>query len=212
MNWLAHLFLSEREAHFQLGNVMADALKGRRWEGMDARTAAGIELHYAIDRFTDEHPLFQRSKRRLGERGFLRGVVVDLAFDHFLTRHWERFAPVGHRAFLDTFYAAGTAVAQEFPAKPQAFVHSLVNSDRLGCYGSLAELGDAMERVDRRLSTTMRRRECTARYLANIKDAYEGLEADFLEFFPQLAAFVWRRVDATALTHWRFGDDQNLAR
>lgn len=32
MNWLAHVFLSEQNIDFQIGNFLADPLKGRLWE------------------------------------------------------------------------------------------------------------------------------------------------------------------------------------
>ena len=32
MNWLAHVFLSENNIEHQLGNLLADPLKGRAWE------------------------------------------------------------------------------------------------------------------------------------------------------------------------------------
>ncbi|MEO0796184.1 MAG: hypothetical protein AAFX93_13525 [Verrucomicrobiota bacterium] len=87
MNWLAHIFLSPPNIENQLGNLLADLLKGRTWDDMSEGMRAGIQLHQAIDSFTDSHPCWKNSVRSLGDVGHLRGVVVDLAYDHMLSRN-----------------------------------------------------------------------------------------------------------------------------
>ena len=58
MNYLAHIFLSENDIYFQLGNYLADRLKGRAWEDAHPNIIKGMQTHKIIDKFTDEHPLF----------------------------------------------------------------------------------------------------------------------------------------------------------
>ena len=100
MNWLSHVLLSEQKIDFQLGNYLADPLKGKAWEGASEELKQGIEVHKRIDAYTDNHEIFSQSKNRIREKGLLRGVVVDLTYDYLLTKHWDRFSHTPKEVFL----------------------------------------------------------------------------------------------------------------
>ena len=77
MNWLAHVFLSDKSIDNQLGNLLADPLKGRAFNSATVEFKRGLELHLIIDSFTDSHPIVKDAKRSLTKRGHLKGVVLD---------------------------------------------------------------------------------------------------------------------------------------
>jgi acyl carrier protein phosphodiesterase len=64
MNWLAHIFLSEPNVESRLGNLLGDLVKGKDLEGLNPNLKQGIARHYAIDKFTDSHPVVKISKQR----------------------------------------------------------------------------------------------------------------------------------------------------
>lgn len=72
MNWLAHVFLSELDVDFQMGNFLADPLKGKVWENATLQIKKGMDTHKIIDSYTDSHEITSLSKRRLRERGFIK--------------------------------------------------------------------------------------------------------------------------------------------
>ena len=84
LNWLAHVFLSELNIDFQIGNFLADPLKGRVWENASDEIKKGMQTHKKIDSFTDSHEIISCSKKRLRERGLLKPVIVDLTYDYLL--------------------------------------------------------------------------------------------------------------------------------
>ena len=100
MNWLAHIFLSEKEIDFQLGNLLADPLKGKSWPEANKATQAGIRLHKKIDAYTDSHACVSRSKSRLGKKGYLKPVVIDIVYDHLLHKHWDNYAEESLHDFI----------------------------------------------------------------------------------------------------------------
>ena len=59
MNWLAHTFLSAPNVHFQLGNLLADVVRGPERDAMNEDFGRGAACHKAIDAFTDSHPVVQ---------------------------------------------------------------------------------------------------------------------------------------------------------
>lgn len=53
MNYLAHIFLSGSNRKVQLGNFVGDAVKGSSYKNYPPDIAKGIQLHRAIDDYTD---------------------------------------------------------------------------------------------------------------------------------------------------------------
>ncbi len=85
MNWLAHVFLSELKIDFQIGNYLADPLKGKLWDSTSDDMRRAIKTHITIDSFTDTHKTVSKSKSRLREKGLLKPVIIDLTYDYLLT-------------------------------------------------------------------------------------------------------------------------------
>ena len=190
MNWLAHVFLSDPSIHEQLGNLLTDPLKGKPWSGMDSETRFGMSVHLQIDGFTDSHEVFLQSCQRLGKNGRLRSVVVDLAYDHMLSCNWHHFSDEPLSEFLKRFYESAEDAIELYPEKAQEFIRAIIQSHRLGRYGTLAGVSNSMTWIDKRLSARVIARERTQDYMDKIEAEYEGLRSDFMEFFPKLQDHV----------------------
>src|SRR5262245_63093143 len=105
MNWLAHLFLSEPDPGYRLGNFFANLIKGKARQALPPNLRRGVACHQVIDAFTDFHPFVHRSKRRVGEpHGRYAGILVDVFYDHFLARDWARYADVPLEQFTAEVY------------------------------------------------------------------------------------------------------------
>jgi len=191
MNWVAHVFLSKPCVHFQLGNLIADFVKGRPWLGIHPSTEAGLRMHRTIDAFTDSHPIAQRSQQRLRDKGYLRAVVIDLSYDHMLIKNWSRYGSNSSaRVFLDNFYNEAEQVLDDYPAEINQFVSSIIAADTLGRYAEVKGIQRGMRKVDFRLSERVLRRERATDYFDDVVREYDNIEADFLEFFPSLQRHV----------------------
>ncbi|VAW70149.1 Acyl carrier protein phosphodiesterase [hydrothermal vent metagenome] len=90
MNYLAHLFLSEKSQDALLGNLMGDFIKGNTFEGLTKDAIHGIKLHRGVDKYTDSHSDVAQSKKRISpERRRYAGILIDVFYDHFLVKHWN---------------------------------------------------------------------------------------------------------------------------
>lgn len=185
MNYLAHTLLSPKNIDFQLGNLLSDTLKGRAWEGASESHRAGMEMHKAIDRFTDDSPIVDRAIARLGS-GYLKGVVVDITFDHFLTKHWGQFVTVPQQDFIKSFYANAEHELAHLPEKGRQFIERVIQFDMLNSYHSFEDLAVVLTRVNARLSEKLLSKESATDYLPRLAAKYEAIEEDFLVFFPTL--------------------------
>ena len=189
MNYLAHTVLSKSNIEYQLGNLLADPLKGKRWEGATDEHYAGMRMHAAIDIFTDANATISLSKSRLRKKGYLKGVVIDMTYDYFLSKHWDTFVKQDLRSFVDEFHQNAEFVVDDLPEKASSFISNITKHDILASYIDFNGLEIAFSRIDRRLSPRLAAKETTASYIPNIIDHYDEIETDFLTFFPQLIAY-----------------------
>ena len=186
MNWLAHIFLSDNHIEYQHGNLLADLLKGRAWEGASDQFNAGLSMHRFIDRFTDQHPRYKESKSKLGESGLLRGVVIDVTYDHLLVRNWQKYSAMSFRDFIDAFHRRSEMRLDVYPDHVNAFLARLIATGHLLDYGSIDGIEKALCRIDARLSVRASKRDSAVRYLPIIRTRVEAIEEDFLCFMPEL--------------------------
>lgn len=202
MNWLAHIFISKNCIDYQLGNLLADPMKGRGWDGVSRQLEDGFKMHHIIDAFTDSNSFVSTSKARLGARGYLKGVIIDIAYDYLLINNWNRYSKVNFECFIDAFYQnANTAIAA-YPDNAREFVTRLIDYKVLSSYGSFDGLETAFQRIDRRLSKRLLQKESAAGYLPILKTEMIHIEKDFLHFFPQLVACFKSQAGGPLHDHW----------
>ncbi len=92
MNYLAHLYLSGSNEDVLVGNYIADGIKGEDKSNYKPGVIKGVQLHKKIDDFTDTHPIFKTSAKRLTENyGHYAWVIVDIYYDHFLANNWNKY-------------------------------------------------------------------------------------------------------------------------
>jgi acyl carrier protein phosphodiesterase len=193
MNWLAHVFLSERAVEFRLGNLLADIVKGQEREGMSAEFLRGIQRHQAIDSFTDAHPVVRRSRARVGsgQRRF-SGVLVDVFYDYFLATSWDKYSAVPLPVFTTAFYADIEASSIALPQQAQATVDRMIRRDMLGEYTQIEAVEHSLRRISMRLSARWHRPFTLEAGVADLRTHHDAFAADFAEFFPELQAHVAR--------------------
>jgi acyl carrier protein phosphodiesterase len=187
MNWLAHLHLSEDDVEVRLGNVIADFIKGEKRQALNARVRRGVACHMFIDSFTDAHPVFLRSRQRISpaNRKFA-SIVVDVFYDHFLSIRWSDYAHQSRRAFIDEIYTDFERYTLTRLPDARRFVVRMAEDDWLGEYGTFAGIERTLARVSGRLN----RPGLLVPLAAELSANYDGLAADFAEFYPALRTAV----------------------
>ena len=203
MNWLAHVFLSEQKIDFQIGNFIADPLKGKIWEDASIDMKNGMFTHKIIDSYTDSHEIVSCSKRRLREKGLLKPVIIDLTYDYFLTKNWDEFCKTSINEFSKVFYHQANKRTPYFPNHVNIPIYNMIDRDLLNKYHNLNQLKASFERMDTRLSPRLRERETALSYFDSVVDNIDALEEDFLNFFPQLCTKVKDNINQDNIRHWK---------
>jgi len=191
MNYLAHIYLSGDNTNLMLGNFMADGIKGTQWESYDSEIKKGIELHRAIDFFTDTHEIVKISKNRIWiNYRHYNAVVIDIFYDHFLAKFWTDY----HSKELDVFTKATYQTLQHnvevLPARTKLFLHHMVKNDLLYNYQHIHGIDKVMKGMARRASFDSGMEQAAQ----DLVLYYDEFASDFKTFFPLLEQFVKSKI------------------
>lgn len=189
MNFLAHLLLAEPTPESRMGSILGDFVRGYPWD--DRYSVAvwrGIVEHRYVDAFTDSHPLWQKSRNALPpEMRRFAGVIVDIFYDFFLHRHWGTFSP--HQS-LDEFVVSAHQQLQKVIriAPPEAVeaIRTMIAREWLREYATLAGIDLTLKRVSQRSPVLAP----IVDGAGILKENLDVLESHFLEFYPDLVAYV----------------------
>ena len=199
MNWLAHALLSEPgDTEAQLGNLLADVVKGRDRAGMSAEFLRGVRRHQAIDAFTDSHPAVHRSRSRIAdEHRRFAGVLSDVFYDHLLAIQWDRHAETAAplAEFTADLYGRAQLCSIELPPMARAVLERMIAGDWLGSYIRIEGVEATLRRISRRLTARLGRPFALESATEELEANFDGLVEDFEEFFPALRRRVQDVVD-----------------
>ena len=85
MNYLAHAYLSFHQPEILVGNMISDYVKGKKKFDFSPGIQQGMNLHRAIDTFTDEHAVTKEAKEIFRPHYRLyAGAFIDVVYDHYL--------------------------------------------------------------------------------------------------------------------------------
>lgn len=196
MNWLAHFVLSPDDDRIRLGNWLPDVLSRMELAAVrDPFVRLGIELHRRIDETTDRHPAVLAACARLpaGLRRFA-GIVLDVTWDHFLTKDFARLAGEPLDGFVERVHAGLFAHSETLPAEVQEVLARMESERWLRCYGTPAGVELTLTRISRRLSGRARAEFQPAAARAALERDYRTFESLFGELWPDLLPLAGRRA------------------
>ena len=186
LNYLAHIYLSNNDKPLQIGNFIADSIKGHRYEAFPKGIKTGILLHRQIDWFTDNNEIVRNSKRRLDKKyGHYKGIIIDIFYDHFLAKNWNGYSDTPLKEFSQDFYKNLNNNFDILPDNIQRLMPYLIKDDWLTNYANLEGIKKVLAGMNKRTH------EKSQMHLAmkDLEDNYEEFEYDFTSFFKILCNF-----------------------
>lgn len=183
MNHLAHLFLAPDSAEARVGSLLGDFAHGLDTNTLPASVLAGLRHHRAVDAFTDTHPEVLACKALFsGQRRRFAGIALDVLFDHYLLRHWERYTDRDREQFIAEVYRDLAANQHLMPEKMARITQHMIQNDWFSAYADLENIGFALDRIAGRI----RYPNSFGGVIEEIRTQDTALEQHFLAFFPQL--------------------------
>ena len=191
MNYLAHVYLSGDNEETIIGNFIADHVKGKAILGFSDEIRAGILFHREIDQFTDAHPLFLKSKKRLSVNyRKYAGVIVDMFYDHFLAANWEEYSNESLEGYTKRVYKILMKKYLILPRKTKYILPFMAKSNWLMNYGSFEGLNRALSGLAKRTPFESGMENATA----DLKKDYGLYKQEFRGFFPEVVSFSKGRI------------------
>lgn len=187
MNYLAHAYLADVEDDFMLGSFIGDFVKGGLANRYSHQIMAGIAFHRKIDLYADAHAK-TRSSRNLFQGGHRRyaGVILDICYDHFLSRHWSRYADCPLPDFIDRVYRVLDSRSAVLPRRLLDVIPRMRRENWLACYQTLEGVELTLQRISRRV----RNKDSLDDAMEDIHREYNQLEQNFFVFFRDLVAYT----------------------
>ncbi|WP_397363075.1 ACP phosphodiesterase [Olleya sp. R77988] len=186
MNFLAHIYLSGNNKNITIGNFIADGIKGNKYDHFEKDIQTGILLHLQIDTFTDAHPIFRKSTKRLHENyGHYSGIIVDILYDHYLARNWSKYSDIPLADYIDNFYDTLEDNFEILPYRIQKMMPHMLADNWLLSYASIEGIAKVLEGMNRR--TKNRSKMNLA--VNELEEFYKEFENEFTSFFDELIAF-----------------------
>ena len=193
MNFLAHIYLSGDNDLIKIGNFMADGIRGKHFENYPLEIQKGIILHRAIDTFTDAHPVFRQSTKRLHENyHHYAGVIVDVFYDHFLAKNWNTYSDEKLEDFVSRFYQSLQDNHIILSERTKGMMPYMIEHNWLVSYRTVEGINRILTQMDHRTKN-----ESKMRFATNeLSEFYIEFEKEFTEFFKELNAFAkQKRID-----------------
>ena len=165
---------------------MADGIRGKQYSHLPPNIQKGILLHRAIDTFTDSHPVFRQSTKRLHQNyHHYAGVIVDVFYDHFLAKNWARYSDEKLEDFVGRFYTSLYDNYDILTDKTQQLMPYMIEHNWLVNYQYTEGIARILLRMDQRTKNSSKMQFS----IIELKDFYLEFETEFTIFFEDLIAF-----------------------
>lgn len=183
MNFLAHIYLSGEDDFVKIGNFMADSIRGSQYLDYPNSLQKGILLHRHIDSFTDAHPIYRKSKHRLHEKyGHYSGVIMDIAYDHFLAKNWSKYSNEKLEDYAADFYKLMQDNYEILTERTKGMLPYMIGRNWLVSYATIPGLEMILFQMDYRTKHRAHMQEA----IVEIQDFYTEFESEFFQFFEEL--------------------------
>jgi acyl carrier protein phosphodiesterase len=183
MNFLAHIYLSGNSDLMKIGNFMADGIHGKNFDDFPIEIQKGIILHRSIDTFTDAHPIFRQSTKRLhANYHHYSGIIVDIFYDHFLAKNWSNYSDEKLIDFTERFYQSLNDNYDSLTPKTQKMMPYMIDHNWLLSYQTIEGIENVLIKMDNRM-----KRDSNMRLsVAELRTYYSEFEQEFTTFFAAL--------------------------
>lgn len=187
MNFLAHFRLSCNRETLIVGNFLADFLRKAEQRALPADYQEGLSLHYAIDHFTDHHPVIRSTVRLLHPRhSKYASVILDVLLDYFLAKHWLAYHEQPLPEFRQAMYRVLEHHLPIMPQRLQRQVPRMIEQDWLREYTDTAGLSRTFARMQHRVSKPAFFQGIST----SLTEHYAELDRTFTTFFPDILDHV----------------------
>jgi len=162
---------------------MADGIRGKHFENYPLEIQKGIKLHRFIDTYTDAHPIFRESTKRLHQNyHHYAGVIVDVFYDHFLAKNWSNYSSENLVDFTENFYQSLRDNYDFLSERTKGMMPYMIEYNWLVSYQTVEGISRILTQMDSRTKN-----ESKMRFSPNeLIEYYTEFEQEFTSFFEDV--------------------------
>ena len=192
MNFLAHIYLSGNNNNIAIGNFISDSIRGNKYKAFPKEIQKGILLHREIDTFTDAHPIFRQSTKRLHKNySHYSGVIVDIFYDHYLAKNWSKYSDIPLKDYTAHFYKILKEKHDILPLKVQRLMPYMISGNWLLSYANIEGIKKVLEGMNNRTKYVSKMNLA----VNDLKEYYTEFEVEFTLFFDELIKFSNNKLE-----------------
>lgn len=171
---------------------MADNIHGRKPQEFPPLIQKGILLHRAIDSYTDAHPVFRQSTKRLHPvYHHYAGVIVDIFYDHFLAKNWTLYHNEPLTEYVGNFYKSLKANYSVLSDGTKHMMPHMISNDWLMSYATTDGIAKILTQMDHRT----KHKSGMKNSINELLEFYTEFEEEFTNFFISLRAFAKTKLE-----------------
>jgi acyl carrier protein phosphodiesterase len=191
MNFLAHIYLSNDNDLIKIGNFMADGIHGKHFDHFPLDIQKGIILHRAIDTFTDAHPIFRQSTKKLHKNyHHYAGVIVDIFYDHFLAKNWVVYSNENLEEYVERFYQSLQENKDFLTDRTKGLMPYMIEQNWILSYQTIEGINRILTQMDGRTKN-----KSNMRYATNeLTEYYLEFEQEFTAFFEDIREYANQKL------------------
>lgn len=175
-----------------VGNFIADSVVGNQFEPYSNQIINGIHLHRKIDSFTDAHPVYLESKRKLASRfGLYSGILMDIIYDYYLAKNFSSYSEIPLQPFCSKAYQTLHQYHDVFPINAKRFYGYMTEHNVLYHYSTLQGLEIVLTHFNHRI----KHRYKLEKAIPLVEKHHDELDKEFTEFFNELITFCKSEIE-----------------
>ena len=187
MNFLAHAYLSFGQPEILVGNMISDFVKGKKKFDYPGGIQAGMQLHRAIDTFTDAHPATKEAAIFLKPAvGAYAGAFVDVVYDHFLANDANEFSEGDLLQTATDTYSILQEYVSQLPLIFGQMLPYMTTQNWLYNYRTLSGIEKSFGGVVRRAAYL----ESSSAVFQLFQQNYGSLQKCYNDFFPDVKEYA----------------------
>ncbi len=192
MNYLAHALLSFNKPEILVGNMISDFVKGKTKLGYPVMVQKGMELHRAIDAFTDTHEATAKAKDFFRpDYRLYSGPITDILYDHFLANDETLFSDASLLSFTNSVYQT---LEKQTAHLPHRFLSTLLNmktDNWLYHYKTKEGIKKSLRGMIRRANFI----SDSDKAIDLFHQHYDALQQCYQQFFPDVKLMAKQKLD-----------------
>jgi acyl carrier protein phosphodiesterase len=114
------------------------------------------------------------------------GIIIDIVYDHFLIKNWDKFCPVSLDEYKEDIFDVLQKYYPVLPERVKYFVPSFIQNDWIKTYSTPEGIVTVLYNMSLRTHLPDK-----SEFAAEIlRKYYVQLDSEFMTFFPDLIRYV----------------------